>query len=192
MRLRRVNHLVLGGLVRIGHMSVRLVKGVYLADTARVLGEVELGEAVSIWYSVSIRGDVARVSIGWGTNVQDNAVIHCDSGVANTIGTDVTIGHGAIVHGQSVGDRTLIGMGATVLGRTRIGSGCLIAAGAVVPPGLEVPDGMVVVGVPGRIVRPTSEKEKQYLAWLAPHYRKLAKRHHEQPEDTRVKPWDGT
>lgn len=172
-------------------MSIRFIKDVYLADTARVLGEVELGKDVSVWYGVSIRGDVARVTIGPGTNVQDNAVIHCDSGVPNQIGSSVTIGHGATVHGQSVGDGTLIGMGATVLGRTKIGSHCLIAAGAVVPPGLEVPDGMVVMGVPGKITRPLTDKEREYLAWLGPHYVKLARLHHENADDPRIRPWQG-
>lgn len=170
-------------------MSVRLIQGVYLADTARVLGEVEIGRDVSIWYGVAIRGDVAKVTIGAGTNVQDNAVIHCDSGVPNTIGANVTIGHGAIVHGCSVGEGTLIGMGATVLGRTVIGRECLIAAGAVVPPGTEVPDGMLVVGVPGKIARPITEKERQYLRWLGPRYVELARLHHEQPGDPRVRAW---
>ena len=170
-------------------MSIRHINDVYLADTARVLGEVGLGKDVSVWYGVSIRGDVASVTIGQGTNVQDNTVIHCDSGVPNTIGNHVTIGHGAIVHGQSIGDGTLIGMGAKVLGQTRIGQRCLIAAGAVVVPGTEVPDEMLVIGVPGRVVRPISEKERDYLAWLGPHYVQLAQLHHENPDNPRIKPW---
>ncbi len=170
-------------------MAIQCVNRVYLADTARVLGEVELGEKVSLWYGVSVRGDVAQITIGRGTNVQDNAVIHCDSGLPNTIGSQVTIGHGAVVHGQSVGDGTLIGMGATVLGRTQIGRRCLIAAGALVPPGMVVPDGMAVIGVPGRIARQTTDQEKQYLDWLAPHYIELARLHHEQPADPRIRPW---
>jgi carbonic anhydrase/acetyltransferase-like protein (isoleucine patch superfamily) len=172
-------------------MTFRSIHGVYLADTARVLGEVDLAADVSVWYAAVIRGDVARVSIGEGTNVQDGAVIHCDSGVPNAIGRGVTIGHGAIVHGKSVGDGTLIGMGARVLGQTVIGRDCLIGAGAVVPPGLEVPDGMVVIGVPGRIARPTTDKEKNYLRWLAPHYIQLAKLHVAEPNHPRTRPWDG-
>lgn len=172
-------------------MSVWLIHGVYLADTARVLGEVEIGRDVSVWYGAAIRGDVAKVTIGAGTNVQDNAVIHCDSGVPNAIGANVTIGHGAIVHGCSVGEGTLIGMGATVLGRTVIGRECLVAAGTVVPPEMEVPDGMLVVGVPGKVARPITEKERQYLRWLGPHYVELARLHYEQPEDPRVRAWGG-
>lgn len=170
-------------------MSMKIVNGVFLADTARLLGELEIGEEVSLWYGAVVRGDVARIVIGAGSNVQDNAVIHCDSGQANVIGANVTIGHGALVHGESIGEGTLIGMHATVLGHTKIGRNCLIAAGAVVPPGLEVPDGMVVMGLPGKIVRPTSDKEKEYMRWLAPHYRKLARLHCEQPDHPRIRAW---
>lgn len=170
-------------------MSIRHINGIYLADTARVLGAVHLEKDANLWYGVSIRGDVAKITVGQGTNIQDNAVVHCDSGVPNTIGNNVTIGHGAIVHGQFVGDDTLIGMGAKVLGRTRIGQRCLIAAGAVVAPGTEVPDEMLVLGVPGRIVRPIREKERQYLAWLGPHYVRLARLHHEEPDNPRIRPW---
>jgi carbonic anhydrase/acetyltransferase-like protein (isoleucine patch superfamily) len=175
-------------------MTIRCINQAYLADTARVLGEVTLGRDVSIWYGVSIRGDVAPISIGDRTNVQDNAVIHCDHGYANVIGADVTIGHGAIVHGEAVGDGTLVGMGAKLLGHSRIGRGCVIGAGAVVPPGMRVPDGMVVVGVPGRIVRTVNDAERTFLTGNPPHYVRLAKLHAQQAEagvaaDPRVIPW---
>ncbi len=97
----------------------------------------------------------------------------------------------ALVHGKAIGDGTLIGMHATVLGQTVIGQRCLIAAGALVPPGLEVPDEHVVMGVPGRVVRPINEKEREYLAWLAPHYVELAQRHHQHPDDPRIRAWQG-
>lgn len=170
-------------------MSIHRIGNVFIADTARVLGEVTLGDDVNIWYGVSIRGDVAPIILGSATNVQDNAVIHCDKGYPNVIGANVTIGHGAIVHGESVGDGTLIGMGATVLGHTKIGKGCIIAAGAVVTPGMVVPDGMVVLGVPGKIVRPTNDTEKQYLADIPPRYVENARRHAEQRDDPRVRPY---
>lgn len=150
---------------------------VYLADTARVTGTVVLGAGGSIWYGAAVRGDVADITIGAGTNVQDNATVHCDSGKPNVIGRNVSIGHNAVVHGRRVGDGTLIGMGAVVMGETVIGAGCLIAAGALVPPGLEVPDGHVVMGVPGRVMRPVSDDERAYLKWLAPHYAELAQRY---------------
>ncbi|QDU87286.1 2,3,4,5-tetrahydropyridine-2,6-dicarboxylate N-acetyltransferase [Pirellulimonas nuda] len=149
----------------------------YVARGAVVTGDVSLGADASVWFAAVVRGDVAPVSIGARVNVQDGAVVHCDSGVPNVIEDDVTIGHRAVVHGTHVGRGSLIGMGAVVLGQTRIGQGCLIGAGAVVPPGLDVPDGMLVVGVPGRIVRPVNEKEQAYLRWLSGHYVKLAKRY---------------
>ena len=162
-------------------MTMHEVEGGFIADTARVVGDVRLGPGVNVWYGAVIRGDVAPVVIGAGTNVQDNAVIHCDHNYANVIGENVIIGHGAIVHGECVGDNTLIGMRAVVLGHSRIGRGCLIAAGAVVPPGLDVPDEMVVMGVPGRITRQTNEADRAYLAKLPDHYIKLARRHVTDP-----------
>lgn len=170
---------------------MKLIHDVYLADTACVRGDVILGRDVSVWYGASIRGDVARVVLGEGTNVQDNAVIHCDYGYPNIIGAHVTIGHGAVVHGRAVGDWSLIGIDAVVLGGTKIGQRCLIAAGAVVPPGLEVPDDMVVMGVPGRVVRPTTEKEKEYLRTLPPRYVELAGLHANEPNHPRVVMWNG-
>lgn len=172
-------------------MSIRDIQGVYLADTARVLGEVTIGQGANIWYGVSIRGDVAPVVIGDNTNVQDNVVIHCDAGIPNVIGSNVTIGHSAVIHGKAIGDGTLIGMGATILGQSVIGRNCLVAAGAVVPPGLQVPDGMVVMGVPGRILRPTTDKEKAYLQHLPPHYVNLAKQHIAKQSEPRFRPWNG-
>lgn len=164
-------------------------RSAYLADTARVTGDVVLGDHVSVWPSAVIRGDVAKVTIGAGTNIQDNATVHCDSGKPNTIGEQVTIGHNAVVHGIAVGDGSLIGMHATVLGKTVIGKRCLVAAGALVPPGLEVPDDHVVMGVPGKVVRETNDDEKQYLAWLAEHYVQLAKRYVMTPDDPTLRPY---
>ncbi len=172
-------------------MSFEKIQDVYIANTATVLGELTLGENVNIWYGASVRGDVAPISIGSCTNVQDNAVIHCDHTVANTIGSDVTIGHSAILHGIEVGDGSLIGMSATLLGGSRVGKRCLIAAGAVVPPGMVVPDDSVVMGVPGKIVRQTTDQEKSYLLKLPRHYLKLVRQHVESPHDPTVRPWDG-
>jgi len=163
-------------------MAIRKSGGSFIADTARVVGDVRLGSDVSLWYGAVVRGDVAPVVIGAGTNVQDNAVIHCDHRYANVIGERVTIGHGAIVHGELIGDGALIGMGAVVLGRSRIGRGCLVAAGAVVPPGLEVPDAMVVMGVPGKVVREVSADDRVYMEKLPEHYVRLARHHADSPD----------
>lgn len=151
--------------------------GAYVADTARVVGDVTLGKDVSVWYGAVIRGDVAPITVGAGTNVQDGAILHCDTGRPLRIGANVTIGHAAVVHCEEIGDGSLIGIAARVLAGARVGKGCLVAAGAVVPPGLVVPDGMVVMGLPGRIVRAVSTKERAYLAEVPPGYAALAKRH---------------
>ena len=158
-------------------LFTRTSSGAYLAHNATVTADVRLATDSSVWFTAVIRGDVAPVTIGERVNVQDGAVVHCDSGVPNVIEADVTIGHRAVVHGMQVGRGTLIGMGAVVLGRTVIGEECLIAAGAVVPPGLEVPDRMLVMGVPGKIARPVSEKELEYMRWLSGHYVRLAERY---------------
>ena len=149
----------------------------FKARTSVITGDVTIGELCSFWFNAVVRGDVAPITIGRRTNVQDGAVIHCDSCVPNVIGEEVVIGHGAIVHGARVGDRCLIGMGATLLSQTRLGNECFVAAGAVVPPGLEVPDRMMVMGVPGKIVRPVKEKELEYMRWLVPHYIELAEKY---------------
>jgi carbonic anhydrase/acetyltransferase-like protein (isoleucine patch superfamily) len=151
--------------------------GYFKSRTSIVTGDVTIGESSSLWFGAVVRGDVAKVTIGRRVNVQDNAVVHCDAGVPHVIEDDVVIGHGAIVHGAFVGRGSLIGMAATVLGRAKIGRECLIAAGAVVPPGLEVPDRMVVMGVPGKVVRPVKDEELKYMASLVNHYVELAGKH---------------
>jgi len=149
-------------------------EGYLHAPLCTIVGDVKIGEQSSIWFGAVLRGDVAPVRIGRRVNVQDNAVIHCDSGVANEIADDVTIGHSAIVHGMRVGRGSLVGMGATLLSRTVVGEQCLIAAGSVVPPDLHVPDRMVVMGVPGKIVRAVKPEELEYMQWLTGHYQQLA------------------
>jgi carbonic anhydrase/acetyltransferase-like protein (isoleucine patch superfamily) len=158
-------------------LFTRAAGNYFLAHNCTVHGAVTVGEQSSFWFNAVVRGDVAPIVIGRRVNVQDGAVIHCDSGMPNTIEDDVTIGHRAIVHGSHVGRGSLVGMGSILLGQTRIGEECLIAAGAVVPPGLEVPDRMVVLGVPGKIARPIRDKELTYLRWLSDHYVKLAERY---------------
>ena len=151
--------------------------GWYRAHNAVVAADVSVGPDSSFWFGAVARGDVASIRIGRKVNVQDGAVVHVDSGVPLEIGDNVTIGHRAIVHNQSIGDGTLIGMGAIVLGGVRLGRECFVAAGAVAPPGLQVPDGMMVMGVPGKIVRPVRPEELKYMRWLADHYVTLAARY---------------
>ncbi len=154
---------------------IRVEPGFLRPENCTIVGDVSIGVDSSIWFGAVIRGDVAPVVIGERVNVQDNAVVHCDSGVPNVIEDDVTIGHSAIVHGKHVGRGSLVGMGATLLSRSVIGRECLIAAGAVVPPDLAVPDRMVVMGVPGKIARPVKLEELQYMQWLTAHYLELAR-----------------
>ena len=134
---------MVGRLVQVG--------GAMIADNAVVVGDVHLGEDVGIWFGVTIRGDDAAIHIGARSNVQDNSVVHVDVDAPLQMGEGVTVGHGVILHGVEVGDYCLIGMGSTVLGGARIGANCIIAAGALVPENAEIPDGSVVMGVPGKI-----------------------------------------
>ena len=125
----------------------------WVAPDAAVIGSVHLGPRASVWFGAVLRGDTEPIVVGEGSNVQDNAVLHTDAGFPLTIGRDCTIGHKAILHGCTIGDETLIGMGATVLNGARIGRNCLIGAGALVTEGKEIPDGSLVMGMPARIVR---------------------------------------
>lgn len=155
---------------------LRSPAGFFYANNAIVAGDVQLGADCSVWFGAVIRGDVAPIRVGARVNIQDQAAIHCDSGQVQVIEDDVSIGHGAIVHGKRVGEGTLIGMGARVLGRADIGRECIIAAGAVVPEGMVVPDRSVVMGVPGRMRREVTEDELKYIRWIPPHYVRLAQR----------------
>jgi carbonic anhydrase/acetyltransferase-like protein (isoleucine patch superfamily) len=131
----------------------------YLAEGAIVKGDVTIGEDSGIWYHATVRGDTDRITIGSRTNVQDNAVLHVGDGHALTIGNDVTIGHGAIVHGCEVGNNTLIGMGAIILNGAVIGDNCIIGAGALVTQNMEIPDGSLAFGNPAKIKRKLTEEE---------------------------------
>ena len=149
--------------------------GTYRAHTALIVGDVTIGRESNFWFNTVVRGDVAPVRIGKRVNVQDGATIHCDTGITSIIEDDVSIAHGAVVHGQFIGRGTLVGMRAVLLAQSRVGQECLIAAGAVVTPGTEVPDGHLVAGVPARVVRPLKEEELKYIRWVCPRYIELAR-----------------
>lgn len=153
---------------------VRRVKDAMIADNATVVGDVRLGVDANIWFGVTIRGDDSWIEIGPATNVQDNTVIHADVDTPHRIGTGVTIGHGALLHGVEVGDYCLVGMGAKLLGGSRIGEYCIIAAGALVLENKVIAPRSVVVGVPGKVVRTVTEAEAESLRWSAGHYVKRA------------------
>lgn len=139
--------------------NVDKAEGVFIADTARVVGSVKIGENCSIWYGAVVRGDEAPIHIGRNTNVQDNCVIHADKGFDVEIGADVTIGHGSIVHGCRVGDGSLIGMGAIILNGAIIGKDCLIGAGALVTGKSNIPDKSLVIGSPAKVKRSLTDDE---------------------------------
>lgn len=152
-------------------------EGRYIAASADVMGDVELGEDSSIWYQAVIRGDHDRISIGAGSNIQDGCVIHADKGSPAIIGKNVTVGHRAIIHGCQIGDNTLIGMGAIVLNGAKIGKNCIIGAGALVTGGTEIPDGMLALGSPAKVRRPLSQQEIEMNEKSAHSYIACAKEH---------------
>lgn len=163
-------------------LRMRQVGDFYVADNAALCGNVAVGKDVSVWFNASVRGDVAAIYLGDRVNVQEGAVLHCDGGKDLVIEAEVTIGHGAVVHGRRVGAGSLIGMKAVVLGDVTIGKGCIVAAGCVVSPGTVVPDGMVIMGIPGKVVRPVKPAEVEFMAGNIAHYVELARAHVQTPE----------
>ncbi|GAA3284549.1 gamma carbonic anhydrase family protein [Nesterenkonia halobia] len=151
--------------------------GVFLAPTAAVTGDVALAEGASAFYNTSLRGDSAPIRVGAGTNVQDGAVLHADAGFPCTLGDSVSVGHGAVVHGCTVGDGSLIGMGATVMNGAVVGEQSLVAAGAVVLEGTEIPPRSLVAGVPGKVRRELTDEEVAGLARNAETYHRLRDAH---------------
>jgi len=149
----------------------RFGQRVFVAENAAIIGDVELGDDVSIWYSATLRGDINAIRIGARTNVQDNCTIHVTHLEWPTVvGEDVTIGHGAIVHGCTVHRGALIGMGSRVLDGAVIGESALVGAGALVPEGMQVPPRVLVVGVPARVKRPLTPEELERLDQSWRHY----------------------
>lgn len=152
----------------------------WIAPDANVIGQVVVESGVSIWFGATLRGDTEPLSIGAGSNIQENTVIHSDPGFPVRIGQNCTIGHKAMIHGCTIGDGSLIGMGATVLNGARIGSGCLIGAGALIPEGKEIPDGSLVMGMPGKVVRVLDEEAQAGLLESAETYRERMRRFRDQ------------
>jgi carbonic anhydrase/acetyltransferase-like protein (isoleucine patch superfamily) len=142
----------------------------FVAAGARVIGGVTLGPGASVWYNAVLRADGDTITVGAGSNLQDNVSVHVDTGRPVVIGQNVSVGHNAVVHGCLIGDGSLIGMGAVVLNGARIGSGCLIAGGAVVLEGSVIPDGSLVAGVPAKVRRELTEEERAGLLRNAEHY----------------------
>src|SRR5690349_10375590 len=147
-----------------------LGKGVYLARTAVVLGDVTLGDYSSVWYNTVLRGDINRIVVGHHTNIQDNSVLHLADDLPCIVGNWVTVGHTAIVHACTVGDEVLVGMGAVILDGAVIGEQSLIGAKALVTQGMKIPPGSLVLGAPAKIVRALTPEERGRLKWWAQKY----------------------
>jgi carbonic anhydrase/acetyltransferase-like protein (isoleucine patch superfamily) len=142
----------------------------WIAPNATVLGDVTIGAESTVWYQAVIRGDTDAIRIGRETNIQDGCVLHADPGVPCTIGDRVTVGHAAIVHGATVEDDCLIGMKAVIMNRTRIGKGSLVAVGAIVTEGIEIPPGSLVMGQPAKVKRQVTEQDQALIRHAAEHY----------------------
>ena len=156
---------------------IQRVGNCFVAESAVVVGDVQMGEGTNIWHQCVARGDVAPIRLGRRVNVQDGSLLHCSGGVTLEIADDVAIGHHAVVHCRSVGSRTLIATRATILDECVIGEDCLIGAGSVVTPRTQIPPGSVVLGIPGRVVRSIRDDEKEYIQHVIRSYQNLATRH---------------
>lgn len=154
----------------LGEKEPRLGQGVLVCPGAAVVGAVDLGDRVSVWYNAVIRGDLAPIRVGRETNIQDGAILHVDTDQPLEVGARVTVGHGAILHGCTVGDGSLIGMGAMILSGARVGEEAFIAAGALVPEGKEIPARALAVGVPARVVKSLGEEDLRRLRESPDHY----------------------
>jgi len=152
----------------------------YVAPSAQVIGSVILGRGATVWFNCVLRADSDRIIVGDGTNIQDGTIIHADPGSPAHLGNNVTIGHGALVHSCFIDDGSLIANRATVLDRARIGRNCLIAAGALIPPDKEIPDGSVVMGSPGKVVRQVTDRDLAMMQHACQHYIERGREYREQ------------
>ncbi len=149
-------------------------KGCYIAPTAALIGAVTIEDGASVWFGCVLRGDIAPIVVGARSNIQDNTVIHGEAGCPTIIGHDVTIGHSAIIHAATIGDRVLVGMGAVLLSRCRIGEDTIVGARALVTENVEIPAGSLAIGMPARVKRPLTEEERERILESARHYMEYA------------------
>ena len=155
---------------RLGDLRVESHPTSWAAPNATLIGNVRLQANASVWFGAVLRGDNELIDIGEGSNVQDGTVMHTDMGYPLTIGTGVTIGHNAMLHGCTVGDNSLIGINAVILNGAKIGKNCIIGANSLIGEGKEIPDGSLVMGSPGKVVRELTEAQKKMLEASAAHY----------------------
>lgn len=151
-------------------ISPEIAASAWVADSAQVMGTVNIGDDASIWFGTVVRGDTSSITIGEGSNVQDASVLHADLGMSLVIGRHVTVGHQVMLHGCTIGDESLIGIGAIVLNGAKIGKNCLVGAGALVTEGKEFPDGSMIIGSPARVVKQLTPEQMQGLRQSAQHY----------------------
>jgi carbonic anhydrase/acetyltransferase-like protein (isoleucine patch superfamily) len=162
---------------RLGTVEVDCHAESWIAPGASVIGKVRLEKGASVWFGAVLRGDNELIHIGEDSNVQDGTVMHTDMGSPLTLGKGVTVGHNAMLHGCSVGDYSLVGINAVILNGAKIGKNCIIGANALVPEGKEIPDGSLVVGSPGKVVRELNDSQKLMLKASAEHYVHNARRY---------------
>ena len=159
------------------NLTPQVAASAWVADNAQVIGDVSLGEGASVWFGATLRGDSAPIVVGAGSNIQDGSVLHADEGLPLTIGDNVTVGHQVMLHGCTVGDESLIGIGAIVLNGAKIGKNCLVGAGSLVTEGKQFPDGSMVMGSPAKVVRQLTPEQIEGLRQSAKHYTENAARY---------------
>ena len=160
-------------IVELDGVGPTIGEDVFLAPTAVLVGDVRVGERTNIWFGTVLRGDVSHIEIGAGSSIQDNAVIHCATDLPTVIGTDVVVGHGAMLEGCTIDDGALIGMGAIVLQHARVGAGAMLAAGATVPERAQIAAGVLAAGVPARVKKELSGSALAWTGRAAAHYQEL-------------------
>ncbi len=158
-------------------MAPSVADTAWVAENAQVIGRVSLAQDASVWFGVVIRGDTSTIEVGRGSNIQDGSVLHADEGMPLTVGENVTVGHKVMLHGCTIGDESLIGIGAVVLNGAKIGRNCLVGAGALVTEGKEFPDGSMIIGSPAKAVRQLSPEQMEGLRQSARHYVANAQRY---------------
>ena len=157
-------------------MTPQIDDSAWVADSAQVIGQVKLGKDASIWFGTVLRGDSDLITVGEGSNIQDASVLHADAGVPLTVGCNVTVGHQVMLHGCTIGDESLIGIGAVVLNGAKIGKNCLVGAGSLVTEGKEFSDGSMILGSPAKVVKQLSAEQIEGLRRSARHYVENAQR----------------
>jgi carbonic anhydrase/acetyltransferase-like protein (isoleucine patch superfamily) len=164
-------------LYRLDSLAPQLGVDVWIAPNAAVIGDIRLADRASVWFNAVLRGDNDPILIGADSNIQDGAVLHTDTGFPLVVGARVTVGHQVVLHSCAVGDGSLIGMGAVLLNRCRIGQHCIVGAHALIPEGKTFPDRVLIVGAPGKIVRELTDEEVARLEQSAVHYAENARRY---------------